>query len=185
MTTEEIEQQTFKRIQLVRAAEWLSLGALSIHLELGKDDIARLVKRPDFPWPVSPTGTMRCRRWRKQKVDEWVNSDQEERDRDLKKRLALRAAAQKVARRQSLRRFHKSKRRASKLQRMPKWADSKAIRAIYDEAKRITLRTGIEHHVDHDIPLNGRLVSGLHVSDNLQILPWFQNIKKHNKYDVN
>jgi hypothetical protein len=68
--------------------------------------------------------------------------------------------------------------------RMAPWADAKAIRAIYAEAKRLTRETGLPHHVDHQIPLQGEFVSGLHVHNNLQILPGSENIKKRNRYEV-
>jgi hypothetical protein len=79
--------------------------------------------------------------------------------------------------------FHANKRRASKLQRTPSWADMAAIKAFYVEARRLTVATGIPHHVDHEIPLQGRLVSGLHVHTNLQILTGSENSKKRNRFD--
>lgn len=65
--------------------------------------------------------------------------------------------------------------------RMPPWANPKAIRAVYAEAKRLTDATGIPHHVDHIIPLQGELVSGLHVETNLRAIPAVDNLRKHNK----
>lgn len=75
-------------------------------------------------------------------------------------------------------------RRVAKLQRTPPWADQQAIKAIYAEAIRLTAETGVMHHVDHEIPLQGVLVSGLHVETNLQVIPWRENIVKRNTYEV-
>jgi hypothetical protein len=71
----------------------------------------------------------------------------------------------------------KSKKRAS-----VKWADRKAILEFYREAKRLTKLTGIQFHVDHVIPLNGKNVSGLHVETNLQTIPWLFNNMKYNSF---
>jgi hypothetical protein len=63
----------------------------------------------------------------------------------------------------------------------PKWADLDAIEAVYTEARIRTLKTGIQHHVDHFYPLRSRKVQGLHVAGNLQILTAQDNLKKSNK----
>jgi hypothetical protein len=87
-------------------------------------------------------------------------------------------------RRAVLVRYHANKRRVARLQRTPLWADQDAIKAIYAEALRLKRETGVEHHVDHIIPLQGELVSGLHVENNLQVLPWRENILKRNHFEV-
>ncbi len=72
-------------------------------------------------------------------------------------------------------------RRARKLRATPPWADRKAIAAVYAECRRITLETGIEHHVDHIYPLRGRTGCGLPVHNNLQILTKLENLSKGNR----
>lgn len=67
--------------------------------------------------------------------------------------------------------------RASRKRRIPKWANTKSISAFYAACPE-------GHEVDHVIPLHGRFVSGLHVENNLQYLPWKENRKKHNAFSL-
>ena len=75
-----------------------------------------------------------------------------------------------------------AKRRAAKLQRTPAWVDFEAIKAVYAEAHRLEELDGIPRHVDHVIPLQGELVSGLHIASNLKILTAQENLSKSNKF---
>lgn len=75
-------------------------------------------------------------------------------------------------------------RRARLLKAFPKWANLKEIKEIYAESKRLSISTGIDHHVDHIIPLQGKLVCGLHVENNLQILTAIENWYKGPSFDI-
>jgi len=72
------------------------------------------------------------------------------------------------------------RRKAALIQRTPRWADNERIKEYYIEAERLTKETGICHEVDHIIPLQGKMISGLHVHNNLQILTRSQNRAKKN-----
>lgn len=74
-----------------------------------------------------------------------------------------------------------AKRRALKMRATPAWADLDAIAAVYAECRRLTLETGIPHHVDHIVPLKSKTVCGLHVETNLQILTGHDNLSKGNR----
>lgn len=80
-----------------------------------------------------------------------------------------------------------AKRRAAKLKATPNWLtaqNNKEIRSLYEEARKLTDKTGIPHQVDHLIPLQGRDVCGLHVPWNLQILTKYENLVKGTSLEV-
>jgi hypothetical protein len=77
-----------------------------------------------------------------------------------------------------------AKRRASKIQRTPAWSDQEAIGAWYQAARILTGLLGETYHVDHIVPMQGKLVSGLHVFENLQLLPASENVSKSNRFHV-
>ena len=80
-----------------------------------------------------------------------------------------------------------AKYRAIKLVRTPKWLtenDYWMIEQVYELASIRTKMFGFTWHVDHIIPLRGKLVSGLHTPYNLQVIPALQNIAKNNTFEV-
>lgn len=76
-----------------------------------------------------------------------------------------------------------AKYRATKLKATPSWANLEQIKRVYTACSSISDRTGIEHHVDHIIPLQGENVCGLHVEKNLAIIPAQMNLHKSNTYN--
>lgn len=73
-------------------------------------------------------------------------------------------------------RAYSMKRIAAKKRAIPKWADLELINDVYKEAEYMQLE------VDHIVPLTSKIVCGLHVWDNLQLLPKRENIIKGNRY---
>ena len=65
---------------------------------------------------------------------------------------------------------------AARLKRVPKWSEKELIAAFYENCPE-------GYHVDHILPLQGKLVSGLHVFGNLQYLPAKENQSKGNKVE--
>lgn len=63
----------------------------------------------------------------------------------------------------------------SRLQRCPVWANLKLIQEIY-------LNCPEDCEVDHILPLRGKLISGLHVENNLQYVTKSENASKNNKF---
>lgn len=70
---------------------------------------------------------------------------------------------------------------ARKKNATPPWSDQAAIKAIYAEAVRLERETGIPHHVDHIYPLSNPYMCGLHVAENLQVIPGPENLSKGNR----
>lgn len=73
-------------------------------------------------------------------------------------------------------------RRALKLQATPRWVAEEEFLFVYAEAQRKSIETGTDHHVDHIVPLKSKIVCGLHVPWNLQVLIGSENLSKNNRH---
>lgn len=76
---------------------------------------------------------------------------------------------------------NKARRKAIEKHAMPKWADRNAIENIYKQRIELEKVTEMQWHVDHIIPLQGKTICGLHIAENLQVLPATVNMQKSNK----
>ena len=82
---------------------------------------------------------------------------------------------------------NKAKRKAAKNLRTPAWLteiDYERIQNQYKLASILTKLHGEPWHIDHIIPLQGKLVSGLHVPSNLQVLRGSENCSKQNQFNI-
>ena len=73
-------------------------------------------------------------------------------------------------------------RRISKSHATPKWANHFLISETYHLANLRTKILGYSWHVDHIVPLQSPIVCGLHVENNLQVIPKSVNLSKGNRY---
>jgi hypothetical protein len=76
---------------------------------------------------------------------------------------------------------NRANRRAAQKQATPSWLTAiqrNQIQEFYEISKAKQMQTGIEYHVDHIVPINGKVVLGLHAPWNLQLLTAEENLKK-------
>lgn len=79
---------------------------------------------------------------------------------------------------------HTANYRALKANATPPWLTAihmAQIQEMYDVAVACTVQTGVDHHVDHIHPIQGKGFNGLHVPWNLKVIPAYENRVKLNK----
>lgn len=79
-------------------------------------------------------------------------------------------------------RAYDSKRRVAEKRATPSWASQEKILEFYFAADFLGMVTGAWHHVDHVVPLQSKVVCGLHCETNLQVLPARENFSKGNRH---
>lgn len=148
------------------------------------------------------TRMARCRSCSKARVLEWQKANPEKLQ-ALQKRYALKHRERKAAStaewyqrnkkrnhansaawyRKNLARGAEKKARylAAKLRATPAWANEFFISEAYDLASRRTKMLGYKWSVDHIVPLQSKLVCGLHVENNLRVIPASVNSVKGNR----
>lgn len=127
----------------------------------------------------------------KARAKAWVEANPEKRSEILAKNREVHADSRNAYNRawfavnSEKRAAYEAKRRATILQRTPRWLtedDFWLIEQAYDIAKLRTEMFGFEWHVDHVVPLQGKKVSGLHVPINLSVIPGTDNCRKSAKF---
>lgn len=107
-----------------------------------------------------------CRKYRSE------NLDKEKARNNLYAKLNPAVACAKAARR-----------RAAKILRTPSWVNHALVLTYYARSRLYTVLHKTAYHVDHIIPLQGDLVSGLHVDYNLSVIQGKPNLEKSNDFD--
>lgn len=89
--------------------------------------------------------------------------------------------------------WHKSNPESSVLRKMKRkfseglattlWYETDLIKQIYLKRDELSKLWGIQLHVDHVVPLQGKNVCGLHCWDNLQLLEADLNLSKHSNFE--
>lgn len=131
---------------------------------------------------------LQCAECKKESFRNWYKENPEK-DKDRKQRYCQNNSEKVKKGHQRWKRDNKgrvntnnAKRKASKLQRTPTWANHEDILQWYELAEVLS-RSGVKFNVDHIVPLQGKNVSGLHVENNLQVIPAHLNFSKLNKWD--
>lgn len=131
-----------------------------------------------------------ARDWkRKQRLDPVFKEKELERNRQWSERNASYISQQKkkyyLANKENLK-VAKRKRYVERRQRIVKW-DTELTELVYTEAADLIAKrketTGFQWSVDHVVPLKGKLVSGLDVWNNIQVIPLSENKRKYNSYE--
>lgn len=104
----------------------------------------------------------------------WIAANQERRKKIMKDWYATNP---------HLNAFYSSKWRKECRRATPEWANWQEIAQIYDDSTALTKETGIQHHVDHICPVQGKTICGLHIHQNMRIIPATENVKKRARLD--
>lgn len=140
-----------------------------------------------------PTKSARRRTLHPEKIKEYKRRDYEKRKAKVLASCARYRKENKEARNKYFRQYKKEhsglvaasnkKRDLAKKNRVPKWLTSDdvwIIKEIYALAALRTKLTKVRWHVDHIVPLQGRMVSGLHTPANLRVVLGKDNLTKSN-----
>lgn len=140
-------------------------------------NLALRAKRRDNPEKYRET----YRRYYERNIEKWRDYNQSE-----KRKESIRRYRERISKSQpEIFRIYSAKRRACILRATPDWLtreDHDRIAQFYRDAVLLEEETGEKHEVDHVVPLRGKIVCGLHVPWNLQVLPKMMHNRKDKRY---
>lgn len=141
----------------------------------------------------------RAKEWREKNIEVARNKSREFREKnpdyapsynkayykENKEKIKINTKRWREANREKLLPFNAARvnrRNASKRNATPKWANQELIAKLYAEAAVMTAKTGVTFHVDHIVPMQSKIVCGLHCESNLRVIPGKDNQSKGNRY---
>lgn len=173
-----------KSITLLSLLDSLSKHTYNLRDELGVSatTVSRTLK---YLWPRRPKTNNKLCRWilNEYQLQYCTNCKEVKEFADFTKNSAQSTGLQDhckqccVETRRDYQRIYQAHYRCDKIDRTPSWADLTKIKEIYNNCPK-------GYHVDHIVPLQGELVSGLHVENNLQYLTMSENCSKGNKHTL-
>lgn len=128
----------------------------------------------------------RCKECEKKRVSAWglVNKGRVDKNKKAyldRNRVKHNARAASWRRKNPALVNHYSRRAvAAKMMAIPGWANDFLIEEAYHLSRLRSISTGIRWEVDHIVPLQSKLVCGLHVENNLRVIPMTMNRRKSN-----
>ncbi len=121
--------------------------------------------------------------WRKTNKERKITKDRAYREENKEKIAGYQKVYYQANKPKYLENFFR--RKSAKLKASPPWLSQEhldEISYIYSLRQEVNSLSDYEYEVDHIIPLQGKVVCGLHVPWNLQLLPKEENRAKSNKF---
>lgn len=123
----------------------------------------------------------------KKGASEWAKANREKHKAKCKiwankNRSKVRASVRKWdSANRHVKQMHLVERRRATGKATPSWNNEFFMSEAYHLARLRTKVMGFKWHVDHIVPLQSKIVCGLHVHNNLQVVPAFANLSKGNR----
>ncbi|PPD48378.1 MAG: hypothetical protein CTY14_02125 [Methylotenera sp.] len=157
-----------KKCSAIKAAEW------------NKKNKEKVVARDKSRWLEKKEQMLKVRAvWVSKNKEKMAEYMRKWRIKNKENELAI--AKKSRSKRVDAIRVLRNARRAIEKQAFPKWANKFFMSEAYSLARERSKDMKIKWEVDHIVPLNSKLVCGLHSHTNIQVIPRCINKSKSNK----